>query len=151
MKNTTIYFVMLLFILPSVMPAETTVSSVEKNLMCTCSCTMALYTCECGTSEEMRSDVQEMIDKGMDKDQILASYVGQYGEKILSAPTKEGFNLAAWITPFLAIVVFGGVLYKVLHRWSKKQNQTLPTEDINPEYDRRLKQELEQFEEGEVS
>lgn len=151
MNRITLYFLMLLFILPSILQAQTTVSAVEKNLMCTCGCTMALYTCECGTAEDMRSAIQGMIDKGMDKEQILAAYVGQYGEKILSAPTKEGFNLTAWITPFLAILVVGGVLYKVLRRWSGRTDQSAPADEINPEYHRRLKKELEEFEEGEVS
>ncbi len=40
-----------------------------------------------------------------------------YGEKILSAPTTEGFNLLAWLMPFGAIVAGCGLLFGVASRW----------------------------------
>ena len=50
----------------------------------------------------MRGEIQRMIDKGMDRPAIIAIYRTKYGEKILSAPTTEGFNLLAWVMPFFA-------------------------------------------------
>ena len=44
----------------------------------------------------------------MDRAQIIAIFRAQYGEKVLSAPTTQGFNLLAWVMPFAAIVAGGG-------------------------------------------
>ncbi len=45
-----------------------------------------------------------LLDKGMDRPAIIAIYRTRYGEKILSAPTTEGFNLLAWVMPFCAFL-----------------------------------------------
>ena len=130
-----------------------TVGQVEKELMCTCGCTMALYTCECGTSEKMRADIQGMIDRGMDKDAIVTYYVDKYGEKIRSAPTKSGFNLVAWVTPFLALLVVGIALYRLLKRWSshrEEEPEPLFTPEVQSQYVKQLDKELQEFEEGET-
>ncbi|NOX36784.1 MAG: cytochrome c-type biogenesis protein CcmH [Calditrichaeota bacterium] len=144
----------LLLIATGLLWGTTTVSQVEKELMCTCGCTMALYTCECGRSEEMRAEIQQMINQGMDKEAIVASYVAKFGEKIRSAPTKSGFNLLAWVTPFLALLIVGVALYRLLQRWSRHQPEE-PEPVLPPErqdqYVKQLEKELQEFEEGEIS
>ena len=145
--------IILLILIPFLAWSATTVAAVEKNLMCTCGCTMPLYTCECGTSAKMRKQIQEMIDKGMDKDQIIAAFVGRYGEKILSAPTKSGFNLLAWVIPFLTLFIVTGILYKIIRRWSSSTfvqgAQELPP-DVEKKYVEKLKKDLANIEEGDV-
>ena len=44
-----------------------------------------------------------MIGEGKTRAQIIAFYRAQYGEKVLSAPTTEGFNILAWTMPFIAL------------------------------------------------
>jgi len=151
MKTTKI--VILLLLIPLFLLSAVTVEEVEKNLMCTCGCTMPLYTCENQTAQNMRSEIRRMIDRGMDKDQIIASFVSRYGETILSAPTKKGFNLVAWLTPFLALFAVTGFLYKAIRRWSAiaatQPEETLPP-DEEKKYMEKLKKELENIEEGDV-
>ncbi|NIT56823.1 MAG: hypothetical protein GWN00_11490, partial [Aliifodinibius sp.] len=69
-----------LLYVPLAVWGKPTVNEVEKNLMCTCGCTMPLYTCECQKAAEMRTQIKGMIDKGMTKEQIISSYVERYGE-----------------------------------------------------------------------
>ena len=90
---------------------------VQANLMCQCGCTMVLATCECGTAEQMRSEIVGMIDKGQTKDDILNYYVGKYGEKVLAAPVAQGFNLSAYITPFAVILLGAGVITLIARQW----------------------------------
>ncbi len=114
---------------------------------------MALYTCECSRASEMRNEISSMIDQGQSKEQIIEAYVAQFGEKILSAPTKEGFNLLAWVMPFFALLVVGGVLYKGLHRWSRAEKE--PASNMSTQnkekYNQRLAEELKDFQEGEIT
>ena len=72
----------------------------------------------CETADKLTVEAQQLIDKGLDKKAVLASFVGRYGEQILSAPTKKGLNLAAWITPFAVILLAGVVVTKVVRKWS---------------------------------
>jgi cytochrome c-type biogenesis protein CcmH len=130
----------------------TTVSEVEKHLMCTCGCTMALYTCECQTAVKMRAEIAGLIDSGMNKDQILKQYVARYGEKILSAPTKSGFNLTAWVLPFLVLGLATFGVVKVVKKWSasRKSPWDRSSEILPSDFQTRLKKELETFDEGDT-
>lgn len=132
--------------------AELTVSDMEGELMCQCGCSMVLEPCRCGTADQMRTLIGEMIDEGQTKQQILDYFVAQYGEDALSAPAKKGFNLLVWVLPFAAIVVGGGGLYFWLRRWSS-QEEALAVEAI-PEsrhgdepdkYRQRFEEEFDQF------
>jgi ABC-type transport system involved in cytochrome c biogenesis permease component len=55
-----------------------------------------------------------MLDKGMARAAIIAFYRKKFGEKVLSAPTTEGFNLLTWMIPFLALFVGGGLIVLML-------------------------------------
>jgi len=151
MKKKLFIIVLSLFLLPSLSNAQTAIfSDVESSLMCTCGSTMVLSNCQCGTADKMRAKIKSMIAQGMSKDEILASYVQIFGETVLSTPTKEGFNLTAWITPFLAIGAVGFLLYKAVFRWSGKR--PLPFHKIPDkllvDYGSELKKELDNFDEG---
>ena len=150
MKNKILIIVFILMIAPSLAFAGTNVSEVENNLMCNCGCSMALYSCECGTADKMRAKIESMINQGKDKDQIIASFVNLYGEKILSAPTKKGFNLTAWITPFLVIGIVGLILYKSIKRWKEKKPlpNVIESQELHQEYGDKLKKELDNFNDG---
>lgn len=150
MKNKILIIALILMIAPSLAFAGTNASEVENNLMCTCGCSMALSSCECGTADKMRAKIQLMINQGKDKNQIIASFVNLYGEKVLSAPTKEGFNLTAWIIPFLVIGIVGLILYKSMKRWSGKNPPPNVKESrkLNQEYGEKLKKELDKFKGG---
>ena len=78
--------------------------------------------------------------------------VDKYGETVLSAPTKFGFNLTAWMTPFLALVAGGFGVRKVLLAWvGKKCNidsieAPVAESKISEKYSKRLKDELDGIE-----
>jgi len=50
-------------------------------------------------------------------DLTVPAYVAQHGEQIRSAPTKSGFDLVAWVTPFLLLALAGSALVVVVRRW----------------------------------
>ena len=154
MKKKLVIIILSFFLVPSPSNAQTTsFSEVENNLMCTCGCSMVLTSCQCGTADKMRAKIKSMIAQGKSKDQILASYVNLFGETVLSAPTKEGFNLTAWIIPFLAIGAVGFLLYKAVNKWSGNRTQESKkiSDDLMLEYGTKLKDELDNFDDGETT
>ncbi|MBI2955574.1 MAG: cytochrome c-type biogenesis protein CcmH [Chloroflexi bacterium] len=127
------------------------VDDVARELMCQCGCTMIVYNCDCGTADQMRGLIREKLDGGQTKQQILDYFVGQYGETVLAAPTKEGFNITAWIMPFVGLVVGIGVVYFVMTRWllasSRPQEMAVVSDEEElSEYEDRFLRELRQYE-----
>ncbi len=127
------------------------VDEVAKDLICTCGCGKMLNVCEMESAKQMKVLIGEMIDQGQDRNQILSYFVEQYGESVLAAPTKRGFNLTAWVIPFVAMGIAVGVIYFVMAKWvlkgktrkrRGKKTHPGPEED---KYTRKLKKELKEF------
>jgi cytochrome c-type biogenesis protein CcmH len=85
----------------------------EHRLHCQCGCTLDVFTCRttdfsCQVSPAMHRDVVALVNGGYSAQEIMDAFVGAYGNRVLMAPPKVGFNLLAWITPGIAVVI-GGV------------------------------------------
>ncbi|MCL5677295.1 MAG: cytochrome c-type biogenesis protein CcmH [Firmicutes bacterium] len=109
---------------------------VEVQLICQCGCTMVVAVCDCSTADSIRADIAGKMDSGMTQQAILTSYLTQYGEKVLAYPVKKGFNWTAWITPFAAVVVGGGLLTYLLRKWVRRHasgSTTVTTQQLTPE------------------
>jgi cytochrome c-type biogenesis protein CcmH len=126
---STVIAAMLLVAAALPLRAATTVDDVSQGLTCQCGCGLTVANCnhpECNFSVPMRGDIAKMIDRGMGRPEIIAFYRAKYGEKILSAPTTEGFNLLAWIMPFAAVLIGGGFVMLMLGRW-RRATPSLPS------------------------
>jgi len=142
-----------LFFLSPVRVSAATVSDVSKQLICQCGCTMVLLNCshaECGSREAMTTLIKQKIDQGQSQEQIIQLFVAQYGEQVLAAPPKRGFNLMAWIAPFVVLIVGAGVISIVLKKWVRREapSQTYtPAEpdERDEEYRHQLEEELKEF------
>ena len=97
----------------------------ENQLMCKCDdkCGKVLINCTCSTSDKTRAKFSKMLESGITVEQIVKMQVDKYGETVLSAPTKFGFNLTAWMTPFVALVAGGFGVRKVLLAWVCKKGE----------------------------
>ena len=134
--------------------AETTTNAqVSQSLTCQCGCGLTVANCNmptCSFSVPVRTEIDQMIGKGMGRAQIVAFYRHKYGEKVLSAPTTEGFNLLAWTMPFIALVVGGGFIVFAFGRWqgtapsSPAGSNPAGVPSFDPELRRRLERELEE-------
>lgn len=121
LKGLTILLIAVLALLVPATPVYAISSKdIQKELMCQCGCTMIVDVCDCETANQIRAKITELMNQGQGKDQILAYFVGQYGEKMLASPTKKGFNLVAWILPFAAVLASGAALFFILRAWVLK-------------------------------
>jgi cytochrome c-type biogenesis protein CcmH len=133
--------------------AETpTNAQVSEGLTCQCGCGLTVANCNmptCSFSVPVRRDIDRMIASGMTRAQIIAFYRRKYGEKVLSAPTTEGFNLLAWTMPFIALALGGGLMVIAVGRWHSKP-PSAPSEasgqppPFDPELRRKLEKELKE-------
>ena len=134
--------------------AGSLLQDLENALMCKCDdkCGKVLVNCTCSTSDKTRAKFSKMLGSGLTVEQIIKSQVDEYGETVLSAPTKFGFNLTAWVMPFIALVAGGVGVRKVIYSWVDKKEETV-TEDepeektaTSEKYSKRLQDELDGIE-----
>lgn len=132
--------------------APLTTQEVEEALTCQCGCGLTVHSCnhlQCGFAIPAKQEVAQAMSEGKGRDEILSSFVARYGEKVLSAPTTSGFNLAAWITPFLAVLAGAVLVGLVSFRWARRRshNESEPRAqpEITDHYRTRLQRELDSF------
>jgi cytochrome c-type biogenesis protein CcmH len=107
---------------PSMTDAER--DALEHRLHCMCGCTLDVYTCRttdfsCSVSPAMHRDVMALVAGGYSAQEIIDAFVGQYGQRVLMEPKKEGFNLAGYITPFVALAGGAALVVALLRRWHR--------------------------------
>jgi cytochrome c-type biogenesis protein CcmH/NrfF len=95
--------------------------AIERRLRCRCGCMLDVYTCRttdftCTYSPAMHKEVVAMTEAKRTPEQIVAEFVKADGEKILMSPVAEGFNIAGYIVPGLAVTIVGLVLAAYLSR-----------------------------------
>jgi cytochrome c-type biogenesis protein CcmH len=136
------------------------VKRLSDEIICTCGCGATLNNCQnsmtCDEAVAHKAELQAFIDQGLTRDQIFARMVDKYGETILAAPTKRGFNLTAWIMPFAAMLVGGFLVVLVVRKWTRGGGPAIAAapgstgspgaeSGIDPELDERIERELRQF------
>jgi cytochrome c-type biogenesis protein CcmH len=97
-----------------------TEADVAQSLTCQCGCGLTIANCNhpnCEFAVPVRHKIDAMIARGMSKVQIIAFFRHKYGEKILSSPTTQGFNLLAWTMPFIALALGGAFIVVTAARW----------------------------------
>lgn len=99
-------------------------SAVSDKIICQCGCGAVLTNCphqECGWGVPAKLFISEQLGNGKTVDELVQYYVSQYGEKVLAAPTKRGFNVVAWVTPFVGLVIGAVGIYFLVHLWARRR------------------------------
>ncbi|MGH2544987.1 MAG: cytochrome c-type biogenesis protein [Ardenticatenaceae bacterium] len=126
-----------------------TVNDVAQDLYCPLCAGLTVDVCELEVCDDMRAVIADKLAAGESPEQIRAYFVEQYGQKVLGRPAMEGFHLAAWIMPFVALAAAGLVLFGWLRSraaapmTSRAVAQPTPADD----YAARLERELQRLEE----
>ncbi|NOZ75812.1 MAG: hypothetical protein GXO90_10670 [FCB group bacterium] len=126
----------------------TTLNKIKQNLICTCECGMTVDACQgamtCSMSNQLTEEARTQLELTNNKDEVLEYFVSKYGEAILAAPTKSGFNLLAWVMPFLVLIGAGGGVIHLLKKWSApsaskpRKVKTKSTQPSDKEFTREL-------------
>ena len=93
----------------------------EHQIKCQCGCVLDVFTCRttdfsCAVSPAMHRDVMNLVSGGYNSVEILAAFQGVYGERVLMAPLRQGFNWVGYLMPFAAIVVAGSVTEGIIRK-----------------------------------
>ena len=109
--------------------ASVTTKEIEESLTCQCGCGLTVHSCnhlQCGSGIPLKQEAFTLVSQGLSRDEILVRFSDKYGEKILSSPTTRGFNLTAWLLPF--VLLGAGLVFVVVtvRRWTTAGETVLP-------------------------
>ena len=123
-----------------------TLADLEDELICP-TCDTSLEMSNSPIAERMRAFIRERIAAGDSKAEIKAALVEQFGEGVLAAPPKKGFNLLAWLLPLVGLVLAGAVVTVLARHWltTRGDEQDEPPPRLDPALERRLDDELARF------
>jgi cytochrome c-type biogenesis protein CcmH/NrfF len=103
------------------------VRRVGAHLACKCGCTDSVASCamlECHFSKPAKEKIAQLQSLGMSDDQIIQSFVREYGAAIYLAPP----NAWGWIIPYSMV----GVGLCAIYLFIKKYRKPKPLTDLGP-------------------
>lgn len=126
---------------------------ISHKLVCQCGCNYLLAECqhlECPSAIPLRKQIREYLKRGMSEQAVIDAMVKEHGMVLLAAPPAQGFNLAAWVIPFVALAIGFFIVRQALVRMRARARVKIPVattdESLKP-YEERLAAELRALEE----
>lgn len=120
-------------------------------IMCMCGgCTDAAGKCThsggafagpCATAQNELKEVADRVASGSSDDLVLQSFVQEYGPTVLISPPAHGFDLWAWLMPFLMLLAGAILVLYVVSRW-KRRAAAAPAPKISPELLSRVRHQI---------
>jgi cytochrome c-type biogenesis protein CcmH len=98
-------------------------TEIGHQMMCICGCNQILLECNhvgCPSSDGMRNELLAAVNRGDSDSLVEQSFVQKYGPTVLAAPTTKGFDRAAYIIPFAALVFGFGLIGLVIRSWKNR-------------------------------
>lgn len=133
-------------------PTPNQINAVARELWCPLCNGVRLDNCELQACVQMKEVIAEKLEAGESADTIKAYFVTQYGDVVLGQPSREGFNLIAWLFPVLAAIVGLGWMAYLVTTWRKRRtsvaaatasgSQAEPPVEEADDYMKRVEKEL---------
>ena len=118
------------------------ISDIEQSLMATCCWSGTVYD---HGNKEMEIEIAGMVQSGKPKTEILDYFKDKYGERVLSVPVAEGFNIFAWIAPII-IAGLGFTIILLYMRTSKgSTNTSVNLNNDSIAHNEQIEQELKEL------
>ncbi|HKJ67896.1 MAG TPA: cytochrome c-type biogenesis protein CcmH [bacterium] len=104
---------------------------INSSLSCQCGCGLLVSVCkmEGCMSGTVRQQVGQLLDQDKSPKEVKQALIGVYGKQILAAPPKSGFDLTAYVLPFLFLLIGGSVVYSIALKWRKRASEPDETVD----------------------
>ena len=74
-------------------------------------------------AREMRVIIQDQLNEGRSRAEILAFFQDRYGDWILLNPPARGALLIVWLLPVLAVLVGAFLLVRLVRRWRRAADE----------------------------
>jgi cytochrome c-type biogenesis protein CcmH len=118
-----ILLIVALFALLGAGDPATRFDEIGHQMMCICGCNQILLECNhvgCPDSDGMRNELMAAVERGDSDSLVEQSFVQKYGPTVLAAPTTKGFDRAAYIMPFAALILGFGLIVLLIRTWKNR-------------------------------
>ena len=128
-------------------------ASLEGQVMCPV-CHTTLDQSDSAVADRIRVFIRARIARCETADQIKSELVASFGQSILAAPPRRGFDLLAWWLPVGGVLLGAAVLGVGVWRWTRGREPAPAAGDprtngrapLDPELERRVDEALARFE-----
>jgi cytochrome c-type biogenesis protein CcmH/NrfF len=124
---------------------KTTLGTVEKQLMCD-TCRVPLNIANSARADQERAEIQQLIGRGLTKQQILDRFAAKYGNDILALPKGGGSSITVWAIPAAVVLAVALGLLLAIPRWRRRPPSDGPgtrdTPDLSSDDAQRLDREI---------
>lgn len=142
---------------------QTSVADIEDEVMCPVCKTPLGLAQEAPQADRERAFILERVERCESKAQIKAALAAEFGDEVLAVPEGEGFDLAAYAVPGIALVAGVGACSLAVARWRRRRPALAATAeddgsqrsergesrdedgDPNPAASARLERDLERY------
>jgi cytochrome c-type biogenesis protein CcmH len=123
--------------------SEQTVHDVSAQLRCVVCQNLSVADSPSEMAAQMRAIVRDRLEAGETPEQVREYFVARYGEWILLAPRRSGFNLLVWWFPVAALAVGFTVVALLLRRWTHRRRAAVAPPAVDAAMRERIRRELE--------
>ena len=123
--------------------SEQTVHDVAAELRCVVCQNLSVADSPSEMASQMRAIMRERLEAGETPAQVREYFVERYGEWILLAPRRTGFNLLVWGFPLAAMAVGFTVVALLLRRWTRRRRGRAAPPPVDAAMSERIRRELE--------
>ena len=117
-------------------------SDIEDEVVCP-TCRTTLDMSNAPVADRMRAFIRTRIAAGDSKAEIKARLVDEFGEGVLAAPPKRGFDLLAWVLPLAGIAGAAVAVGIAVRRWARNRGDA--DDELDPELEQRVDDALARF------
>jgi cytochrome c-type biogenesis protein CcmH len=124
------------------------VNEVAKELYCPVCESTPLDVCPTQACADWREVIRQQLSEGRTEEEIQTYFVEQYGDRVLAAPPRRGFNWLVWLGPVVGVLV--GLLFFGRYMVGlRRPAETMTAGPVEPmvqqdDYMSRLEQELQE-------
>ena len=101
-----------------------------------------LSDCPSSAASDLKKEIYNKLDAGQSPEQVIEDLYMTFGDKIRAVPSTQGFGLFAWITPFLFLILGGGILLFWLRRHARQEATSAATVELSSEEQQKVEQFL---------
>jgi cytochrome c-type biogenesis protein CcmH len=124
--------------------SEETVYDIATHLRCVVCQSLSVADSPSEMASQMRAIIRERLAAGESPADIQRYFVDRYGDWILLAPPRRGFNLLVWLLPLVAVVVGLAATAALLWRWTHRSRGVRPPPlAVDAAMSERIRRELE--------
>lgn len=124
--------------------SEDVVHEVAVQLRCVVCQNLSVADSPSEMASQMRAIIRERLAAGESPAEVQRYFVERYGEWILLAPPRRGFNLLVWLLPLAAVLAGLAAAALLIRRWTRRA-RTAPTSPVavDAAMSERIRRELE--------